>query len=211
MITKKEILAIVIIVAILSVSITLMGSLESFLYTSLSIFLILTINIISKKIIASSLESEIEIRIWEINRYGFKKQKRFGTPFLAGAILPLISAIIFQGTLAWMASLVFDVRTKISRASKKHGLYSFSEMTEWHIGLIALGGIAANLFFALLGYLVGMPQKMNFTFLTLWFVFFNMLPISDLDGNKIFFGNYILWSVIAITILMAALLSIVII
>ena len=31
-----------------------------------------------------------------------------------------------------------------------------------------------------------------------WFAFFNMLPISELDGNKIFFGSIVFWSFLAI-------------
>jgi Zn-dependent protease len=207
MLNKKEIINLSIILIILAISISALKSLEIFLYSLLSIFLIVSINIAAKKIAASSFESEIETRIWGIKRYGFKEHKELKNPFLAGAIFPLVSIILFQGTLAWMASLVFDVKPKISRASKKQGLYSFSEITEWHIGLIAIAGIFANLFFALLAYLIGMPPKMNFSFLSIWFVFFNMIPISDLDGNKIFFANFVLWSGLAITILTLAILS----
>jgi Zn-dependent protease len=211
MLNKKEIISISVIIIILSVSISLIRSIEFFLYTLLSVFLIIIINVSAKKIAASSFEAEIETRIWEIKRYGFRTHDYLKNPFLAGAIFPLLSILLFQGTLAWMASLVFDVKPKISRASKKHGLYSFSEMTEWHIGLIATAGVFANLFFALLGYLIGMPSQMNFSFLSIWFVLFNLLPISDLDGNKIFFANFVLWTVLAISILMLAILSIIII
>ena len=37
----------------------------------------------------------------------------------------------------------------------------------------------------------------------IWFVFFNLIPVSDLDGNKIFFGNNVLWVVLAIVSLIA--------
>jgi Zn-dependent protease len=211
MLNKKEIISIFIITIILGFSISVFKSLEAFLYSVLSILLIFTINITAKKITASSYDSEIEIRIWELKRYGFKKHQYFKNPLLLGALLPIISVVLLQGTFAWMASLVFDVKPKISRAAKKHGLYSFSEMTEWHIGLIATAGILANLFFALLGYLIGFPSQMKFSLLSIWFVFFNMLPISDLDGNKIFFGNLVLWTILSIIILTLSFLSIFII
>ena len=68
-------------------------------------------------------------------------------------------------------------------------------MTEEHIGLIAASGIFANLFLGIIGYLIGFPL---FAKLSIWFAFFNMIPISNLDGNKIFFGNLVLWSFLAI-------------
>jgi Zn-dependent protease len=98
-----------------------------------------------------------------------------------------------------MASLVFEVKPKPWRVSKRHGYYSFSEMTEDHIGYIAAFGIIANLLFAVIGYLIGFEL---FSKINVWFAFFNMIPISDLDGNKIFFGNLALWNVLAILTLL---------
>jgi Zn-dependent protease len=97
-----------------------------------------------------------------------------------------------------MACLVFDVKPKIYRAAKRHGLYSYSEMTESHIGLIAAVGVIASLVFAVIGYLMGFSE---FSRLSIYFAFFNMIPISDLDGNKIFFGSLILWSFLAALVL----------
>jgi Zn-dependent protease len=41
----------------------------------------------------------------------------------------------------------------------------------------------------------------EFSRLSIYFAFFNMIPISDLDGNKIFFGSLILWSFLAALVL----------
>jgi Zn-dependent protease len=90
-----------------------------------------------------------------------------------------------------MASLTFEVKAKTYRAARRHGLYTFSEMTESHIAYIAAAGILANLIFAVIGYLVGFTE---FSVLNLYYALFNLLPLSKLDGNKIFFGNLILWS-----------------
>ena len=68
-------------------------------------------------------------------------------------------------------------------------------MTEYHIGVIAGWGILANLFFALIGYLIGFTE---FARLNIYFAFFNIIPLSNLDGNKIFFGSFIFWSFLAI-------------
>ena len=76
-------------------------------------------------------------------------------------------------------------------------------MTEEHNGKIAATGIIANLFLALIFYFIGGNFGVLFAKLNIWFAFFNMIPISDLDGNKIFFGNLVLWSFLAIITLIA--------
>ncbi len=194
MLNKKEIIVMGIITLILAFTISLVKSLEIFLYALLGVFLVLIINILAKKVASFYLDSEIEIKLWEIKRYGFKAHKYFKKPFPAGAFLPIIITAFSFGYINWMASLIFDVKPKIYRAAKRYGLYSFSEMTEYHLALIAAAGILANLILAAAGYFIGFT---TFTKLNIYYVFFNMLPISDLDGNKIFFGSIVLWSFLA--------------
>jgi hypothetical protein len=173
----------------------------SFLKTSilpgilLAVFLILLLNIAAKKVAAFYLESEIEIKPWFMERYGFKTNQYFKKPFPIGVFLPIIVSLFSIGKLFWMASMIFEVKPKIYRAAKRHGLYSYSEMTEFHIGLIAAAGVLVNLIAAVIGYFLGFP---TFARLNIYFAFFSMLPLSDLDGNKIFFGNIVLWSFLAV-------------
>lgn len=200
----KEIAIIVLVTIITAFSIALTSSLSLnlrfFLIALISVFLILVINTLVKKATAYFLESEIEIKLWEIKRYGFKTDDKFKNAFPIGAILPLISKVFFFALngFVWMASLVFDVKAKSYRAAKRHGIYSFSEMTEEHVGRIAAAGILINLFLAFIFYIIGGEFGIIFAKLNIWFVFFNMIPISNLDGNKIFFGNLVLWSFLAV-------------
>ena len=195
MLNKKEILVILIITLILSISISLVDGFKVFHYTLLAVFIVLMLNIAAKKIASFYLDSEIEIKLWELKKHRFK-QNSSKNSFPAGAIFPVVSKILFfpLRNFVWMASLIFDVKPKNYRAAKRHGLYSFSEMTEEHIGLIAASGIAVNLVSAVLGYVLGFT---NFAQISMYYAFFNMLPFSDLDGNKIFFGNLVLWSFLA--------------
>ena len=200
MLNKKEIISILVIALILAFTISLIETTKIFFYSLVAIFFVIAINIFSKKVASFYLDSEIEIKLWEIKRYGFKAHKYFKKPFPAGAFLPIIVTALSAGYLNWFASLIFDVKPKIYRAAKRHGLYSFSEMTELHIGLIAAAGVSANLIFAVIGYLIGFPL---FTKLNIYYDFFNLLPLSDLDGNKIFFGSLVLWSFLAAIVLVA--------
>ncbi|MEK6842710.1 MAG: hypothetical protein AABX84_02745 [Nanoarchaeota archaeon] len=194
---KKEAAHIIVAILVLSLAISI-WNFEIILYALISVFFVVLINIIAKNISAYYFESEIENKIWETQRYGFKAHKYFKKPIPIGAFLPLITSIISLGYFSWFSSLVFDVKPKSYRAAKHHGLYSFSEMTEEHICYIAAFGILANLLLAVAGYLIGFEL---FAKLNIYYTFFNMLPISDLDGNKIFFGNIVLWSFLATLIL----------
>lgn len=198
MINQKEAIAIIVITIVLGFLISLVKSVEIFLYALLAVFLVVVINVIAKKIAGYYLESEIEVKLWETQRYGFKAHKYFKKPFPTGVFLPILTTIISLGYVVWMACLTFEVKPKVHRAAKRHGLYSFSEMTEHHLGLMAAAGILANLIFAIIGYLTGFT---DFARLNIYYAFFNMLPISNLDGNKIFFGNLVIWSFLAALVL----------
>jgi hypothetical protein len=207
MLNRKEIISILLALLILTFSITLVETWQIFLEILIIVFIILAINIASKKIISYYLDSEIEIKLWEIMRFGFKPKSHFKRPFPAGAFFPVISKIFLfpLKNFVWMASLVFDVKPKKYHTAKRHGLYTFSEMTEAHIGLIAAAGIFMNLIFAVIGYFSGFD---TFARLSIYFCLFNMIPLSDLDGNKIFFGNLVIWGFLAALTLIGILFAI---
>ena len=200
MFNKKEFTPIAIILVILTISISFLKSWNAILYSFITIFFVLAINILAKKISSYYLDSEIKINLWTIKRYGFKPNYHFRNEFQSGAIFPLLFSVLSFGTMTWLACLVFDVKAKTYMAAKRYGLYSFSEMTEYHLALIATAGIITNLIFAIIGYFLGFP---TFAKLNIYYAFFNMLPISNLDGNKIFFGSIILWSFLAAITLVA--------
>lgn len=209
MFDKKEIAIIIILAIIIAFVISLVESLELFLYTLLSVFLIFTINVTAKKIVSFYYDTEIEIKLWEQERVGLfyfigalpvktpHPSHKLKHPFPLGVFVPLVIKVLTLGFVNWMACFVFDIKSKIYKAAKRHGLYTFSEISEFHLGLIAAAGIAANLIFAVIGYFIGLPEQMNFVKLSIWFALFNMFPISNLDGNKIFFGNLTLWAFLA--------------
>ncbi len=198
MFNKKEVAIIIIISIILAFIFSFAKDIITFFSFFAGIFFLIFINSIAKKISSYYLDSEIEIRLWEVKRYGFKPHKHFKRSFPAGIFFPLITAVVSLGYFIWMASLIFEVKPKIYRAAKRFGLYSFSEMTEHHIGLIAASGVLINLFFAIIGYLIGFS---DFARLSIYYAFFNIIPFSDLDGNKIFFGSIVLWSFLVALIL----------
>jgi len=206
MFDSKEISFILIVSLVLALTVSMLKSLQAFIYALIFVFVLIIINILAKKITAFYLDSQIKIKLWEISRIGFRAHQHFKNPFPAGAFFPIIFSVLTFGYLTWFASLVFVSRPEIYKAAKRHGMYSFSEIPEFHIGIIAASGIVANLLFAVIGYLIGFSE---FARLNLYYAFFNLIPVSDLDGNKIFFGSKILWSLLAIIALLGVAISIV--
>jgi lysylphosphatidylglycerol synthetase-like protein (DUF2156 family) len=198
MINTKEAATIVLSTLVLGILLSISQGFNIFLFTFASIFLVILVNIFAKKIASFYLDSEIEVGFWGINRFSSKSKAFSKSPFPAGIFFPILLTAVTLGKVVWLASLVFDVKPKSYRSAKRHGLYSYSEMTEEHIGLIAAAGIFANIAFAVIGYLVGLSE---FSRLSIYYAFFNMIPLSELDGNKVFFGSIILWSFLAALVL----------
>ncbi len=208
MLNLKEVITILLVSIILTFVVSLPNSFGRFTYLFVIVLIVILINVFTKKVISYYLDSEIEIKLWQIDRFGFRPWTKFKKAFPAGLILPLLVSIFSLGYLKWLASLVFEIKPKVYRAARRFGLYKFSEITEYHMGLIAGAGILANILFALLGYLTGYSE---FAKINIYYAFFNLIPLSNLDGNKIFFGSVIQWAFLASIVMVGTLLALIII
>jgi len=202
MLNKKEIFIILIVSIILALAISLTSSektFESFRinygYSLVAILCVILVNVVAKKIMAYMLDTKIEIKLWEMQRYWFKASDQFKKPIVTGLIFPIVITVLSAGYVKWLASITFDVESMVYRAAKRYGIYKFSEVTEYHIGLIAVAGVFANLVFAFLGYLIAVPL---FAKLSLLYALWCIVPFSSLDGSKILFGSKLLWIATAI-------------
>ena len=158
------------------------------------------VSILSKKLTALYLQTEEESKIWGIQRYWFDKHHYFSREVPLGIILPILMLIISMGTLPWYASLQSEVKPLKHKAVRRSGLLSFTEISENDIALISVAGIASVLVLSLFAYLVNLPLLSR---IAIHFAFFNMLPISSLDGARLFFGNKPLWIIMAVITLVA--------
>jgi Zn-dependent protease len=208
MIKAKEALIIVSTIIVLAFAIALIDLKNLFLNSLLYMTIIVGVNILSKKAISYYLDTEIEIKSWEIKRFWYRKHDYLKKPIPIGLILPILIKVISVGFVNWTASLTYEVKAKIYRVAKRHGLYAFTDISETQIGVIAAAGIGMNLILALISYLAGTPELAK---LSLTFALFNLIPISELDGNKIFFGSLALWVFLASITLLAFLGSLLII
>ena len=184
----KETLVILVAAFILGLTVSYPQK-DIILFSFISFLIIILINIIVKKAVAYHLEANAEIGFWQWYRYGFKKGSHFKKP-IPMAWLPLVITFITQGAVWWLAILKTDITPRTERVSKKHGLYRFSKMTEWHIAVLITFGIVINLIAAVIGYIAGFE---SFSRLNIYFAFWSLIPVSELDGSKLLFGSKALW------------------
>ena len=192
----KEFLLILIAAVILALSVAHKNTsilLETFVF----FIIILGSNILVKKFVGYLLEIKVQARPWSWYRFGFRKDAHFKRP-LPMIWLPLIISLFSKGFLYWLAILEFDVKAKTERVSRRHGLYRFTEVTEWHLAWIAVWGIIINLFLAVIGYLIGFEVFARYS---IFFAVWSIVPLSSLDGSKILFGSRGLWVTITTIVL----------
>lgn len=186
--TKKEAIAIFIASLVLALTISLRNN-SILNYAFISFLIILSMNVFTKKIVGYFLETNVKTKFWSVYQWGFRKSSHFKIN-LPMVWLPLILTLFTKGIFWWLAILQFDVEAKTERVSRKHGLYRFTQVTEWHIAWIAIWGIIANLALAIIGYISGFEL---FAKLNIYFAMGSIIPLSNLDGSKIFFSSRGLW------------------
>jgi hypothetical protein len=167
------------------------GLLQVMLYS----FVVVGIPVIVKKAIAYTLDSNVEHRIWHFQRYGFAPKSKFKKELPFGAIVPVLISAITLGVAQVMTFLTYETKALKHRAAKRFGFYSYTQMTDFHIGLIGASGVFALLLISFISYLSGLEYLSK---MAAFYAFWNMVPFSNLDGTQIYFGNKTLWNVLGL-------------
>ncbi|MBI2451642.1 hypothetical protein HYV50_01025 [Candidatus Pacearchaeota archaeon] len=194
--------AVLILFVVASFSFVLKGEYEIIPQILFFAFIIIAVNVFAKVIMAYLVDASVEHRIWHVYRFGVKPGRHFKKELPFGVILPLVFSVFSLGVFKLMTFLSYETRALKYRAAKRFGYYSHTEMTDWHNGLIGAAGIVALLILSAVSYI---PDFEYLSKLAAYYAFFNMLPISNLDGTQIFFGSRIIWTVLAFLSLIFAL------
>lgn len=202
----KEILTIFLAAIVLTLTVAFKNT--SILYAALISFLvILGVNVLVKKMVGYNFETAVKTKFWAWYQYGLRKDMHFKKP-IPMIWLPLILALFTKGFFLWLGILEFDVAAKTERVSRRHGLYRFTEVTEWHMALIVTWALIANLIFAVAGYIMGFEL---FAKLSIYFIAWSTIPITGLDGSKIFYASRALWTVVFTIAMLLLLLTLTIV
>jgi Zn-dependent protease len=173
---------------------------EVFIYS----FIIIILPVVARKAMAHSLDAGVEHQTWGVHRFGLRPGAHFKREVPMGLLVPLFFTLISLGLFKVMTFLTYEPRALKHRAAKRFGHYSFTEMTDWHGGLIGVAGIVTVLVISFVGYFAGFELLSK---LAAYYAFWNMIPIFKLDGTQIFFGNKIVYSVLGIITLIFVLFA----
>lgn len=192
---SRELLTIILAVIILSISITFL-SFTDFIEVFTCMTIIIFANILTKKLVAYHFEANTKIKFWSWYSFGLKDRSHFKKP-IPMVWLPLILAPLGW---KWLGILETEITARTERVSRRHGLYRLSEITEWHSLWIISWALIINLILGFVGYKLGFEI---FGKLSLYYSIWSIIPLSNLDGSKIFFGNRIIWMILAIVVLIS--------
>lgn len=179
------------------------------IFSGLLIFsLIIILTIAVKKISAYHYAIKIEHSDWKLIRWWWYTRAHFKIPFPLGLIVPFFLAIFTIGYLKPFTFLQFNAENiEEVRILKKHGPRGSRRkefINEADLGYAAATGFYVLLFLALIGTLIK-PYFPSFGYdlakYSIYYGIWNLVPASQLDGAKLFFGTTLLWSFLVIVFL----------
>lgn len=158
--------------------------------------IILSISILTKKYFSKYYNIKIEHKIFEFQRYGFAKKSQYKKPFPIGLVLPILATIISFGLLKPLTLLQFEIENiPETRLLRKRGHYRKTEINESDPALTSAWGFYSLLLLALISTLLNYNELARYS---IYFGFWNLIPFGNLDGNKVFFGSFLNWIILAI-------------
>ena len=147
-------------------------------------------SILGKKLTAYYLDIDISHSIWKFQRYWIPKKRQLKKPVPMGIIFPILIFVLSKGIIKPFTFLQYDAKAKAAKAVKKRISKTWSEIMEWDLALISFWGIVSLLILILITDLLGFKTLSKYT---LYYSLWNLIPISQLDGCKLFFSNFALF------------------
>ncbi len=155
------------------------------------------------KFFAKRHDARSEYEIWRMKRFWFSGETKKGVPI--GIIFSIIFTLGSLGKFFFAAIGIHNLTEyKSSRVGRKQATLNYFEEAQ----IVAMG-ILSSLFLAIIGVIVGIIFNIDmtkFVNINFFIALFNMLPLSQLDGAKIFFGSIFLYIFIALFVIVAFLL-----
>lgn len=185
---KSIILAIIIAAALLSFNNNI---LDFNIFYVLIPIIILGVFVISQKATANYIDVSIEIKTWEMKRWWYTTWAELKRAAPVGIIFPLLLGFLSGGMIKMLTLLQFHATALPSKAAKKYGIRRIMHIMEWDDALVGFYGILGV---GILAILASFFTLTSFPFndlakFSLYYMVWNLIPISKLAGSKIFFGS----------------------
>jgi len=216
--TKKEVI-LILLFALIASFISFMPLIPTTpfpIFLRVFVFLIiLTSSISAKKLVSKKYSIKIEHSLWKFQRYGFKKKYKFKNPIPLGIIFPIALGFLSLGILKPFSFFQYDAENIPSRRllkSRGSRYQRKEEINESDLAYTSTAGFCILLIIAVFGWLIKPIFPLfgyEITKYSIYYGIWNLLPIGQLDGIKIFFGSFILWFFIAFIYLILLPLAII--
>ncbi len=170
----------------------------------ITMIIIIPLTLFVKKIAGVEHAMQIEHSFWIMSRFGFKTKARTKKPLPMGIILPLVITIISLGYIKPLTFFQFDAenmrwRRILKAKGYRRGLRK-ELMNESDFAFTASYSMYAILAYAVIMYLLALFTEFSFFvdsgYYALAYGAWNLIPVSQLDGAKIFFGSFITWAIL---------------
>jgi hypothetical protein len=199
--SKKEIAWIIITILIFGFIISLPELSISSPYIFLISAIIVLTSVLVKKISANHYSLKIEHKIWGFKQFWFYEKSKFKKPIPIGLLFPFFIPILSLGIFKPLTFLQFNAKNlPKKRALKKRGQHRYSEINESDLAFTSAWGFWALILLAIIGIFINQPELSKYS---IYYGLWNLLPISNLDGTKLFFGSLINWILLAIAYLIS--------
>jgi len=166
--------------------------LKNFFYVLLLSSISFLTLVLGYKLAARYYESKATIRLAYIQRFWFSREAEIKKIEVAGkkvqrlylgVFLAIFAMLVSAGKFFFTAFYTFDSST--SRLGHR-----WRNVTNFEEAIISFSGLIASLILLMLFKLSSIDK--GITILT-WLILFNLLPLSNLPGGKIFFGSRVLY------------------
>ncbi|MEK6841456.1 MAG: hypothetical protein AABX45_02585 [Nanoarchaeota archaeon] len=189
----KEIKTIFVIILILTIvfgyndnkpSFILKDWLLNFIYVFILVSLTILFNTMGYKLTAKYLGAEAEIKIWNSHKFSEKFKLTKVSKYILTPVLSILITLFSNGKIFFSAVSTFDI--------KNYSLYGrkFPKLSYFNLGLIAVGGLFFNFILMILFKILMLKEGV---LINAWFIVWNLLPISELPGAKIFFASRVMY------------------
>ena len=183
----------------------------NFIHVLMAAAITLLLYELTHKLVARRYKAETEYEIWSIKRYGFWRSSEFPVKFLGftirslpiGIILSIMATLLSKGLfyLIPMASFRLVERPHLRLGAKFRHVSNFEEAKIAASSLVIL---------AIIALIASSSSALIFSQLSAMmyvFIAWCLIPISQLDGSKIFFGSIPLYIATAMFVLFSWLLA----
>ncbi len=164
----------------------------NFLRVGIGVSIVVLVHYLGHKIVAKHYGAQITHQFWSIKRFGFPKKAKFSNlkkginSIPLGGILAVIITFLSNGKLFFFPVESIEVKAKEYKRLGRNKL----KILEKEVARIAFAGPTANIFFAFILQSFNEYGGFNQIILTsCLYAVYSMIPWSQLDGAKIFFGS----------------------